>query len=86
MCVKWCVCVCGTCEVYMCVWSVRYCVCVSVCKICVCVWYVCMRYMVCHVCVVWCGVCVCVCVCVSALIQTQWEEPVSGGLTTDLFP
>ena len=84
----------GTC---VCVRVVCVCGIHVVCCVCVvCVWFgvwgmrgVCVCVCVCVVCV-WFGVWgmrgVCVCVCVSALTRTQWEEPVRGGLTMDLFP
>jgi len=54
------VCVCGTCEACMCVWSVRHCVCVFACMVYMCV--ICVYVVhglacVCGVVCVWCGVC-----------------------------
>jgi hypothetical protein len=49
------VCLCGVCDIYMCVY---------ICDVCVCVVHV---YLL-HVCVDLCAMCVCVCVCVTDML------------------
>ena len=80
MCVR---CVCGVCEVCVCVCGV-WCVC-GVCEVCevyeVCVWCVCGVCVVC----VWGGVCVlcvCVCVCVYQAWLTENNAKLISALST----